>query len=246
MHFGLIGRSLSHSFSRSYFEKKFIELKLGDYSYSNFDLGDISEFPSLLSPDKELSGFNVTAPYKEQIIPYLDEVSDEAKVIGAVNCIRIRNGRSKGFNTDAYGFRQSIKPFLEPIHNRALIFGTGGSSKAVSYALQQIGVEYYFVTSSSEKRYPNSFFYSELNDIIMSQFLLLINCTPLGMFPEINDCIEIPYDKVTPQHLAYDLIYNPAETRFLEQCRLKGAITVNGLSMLQLQAEKSWEIWTES
>ncbi len=241
MNFGLIGRSLSHSFSKTYFEQKFKTLELKDCSYQNFDLNDLSEFTSLSKYN--LKGLNVTAPYKEYIIPYLDTISEEAKSIGAVNCIKFMNGITEGYNTDVYGFKQSIKPFLEPIHNRALIFGTGGSSKAVAYALKQIGVDYYFVTSSVSKKTENTFFYSELNEIILSQFLLLINCTPLGMHPLVNDCVQLPFQYVTDKHLAYDLIYNPSETLFLKQCKQKNAVTINGYSMLQLQAEKSWEIW---
>ncbi len=243
MHFGLIGRSLSHSFSKTYFEQKFKDLGLNDHSYQNFDLDSISEFSEMLKNNKNLKGLNVTAPYKEQIIPFLDTISDEAKIIGAVNCIKFNNGIKEGYNTDVYGFKQSIKPFLEPIHNKALIFGTGGSSKAIAFALKQIGIDYYFVTSSSNKKSENTFFYSELNEIILSQFLLLINCTPLGMFPLINDSVQLPYQFVTEHHLAYDLIYNPTETLFLKQCKQKNAVTINGYSMLQLQAEKSWELW---
>jgi shikimate dehydrogenase len=243
MHFGLIGRSLSHSFSKDYFEQKFRKLNLSGNTYSNFDLDSVSEFPSVIEQHPDLKGLNVTAPYKEQIIPFLDSLSDEAKIIGAVNCIKFNNGKKEGYNTDVYGFKQSIKPFLEPAHNRALIFGTGGSSKAVAYALKQIGVEYYFVTSASQKKQNNTFFYSELNEIIFKQFLLLVNCTPLGMHPIIDECVPIPYQLVGPQHLAYDLIYNPEETLFLKQCKEKNAVTINGYSMLQLQAEKSWEIW---
>ncbi|MGZ3882678.1 MAG: shikimate dehydrogenase family protein [Bacteroidia bacterium] len=243
MHFGLVGKSLSHSFSKAYFGKKFEALGLKDYSYKNYDLQDISEIADVLN-DSTLRGLNVTAPYKESVMPYLDALSDEAKAIGAVNCIRIHKGIKTGFNTDVYGFKQSIKPFLEPIHNKALIFGTGGSSKAVSFALKQIGVDYYYVTSGSKKT-ANTFLYPELNEVILSQFLLLINCTPLGLYPKTDECVNIPYSLVTPQHLAYDLIYNPPETLFLQQCSAQGATVMNGLSMLQLQAEKSWEIWTE-
>lgn len=243
MKFGLIGRSLSHSFSKKYFEEKFRNEHL-PYSFHNFELNSISEFPEILDQNKDLKGLSVTVPYKEQIIPYIDELSPEAKEIGAVNCIDIVNGRTKGYNTDVFGFRTSIKPFLEPKHSRALIFGTGGSSKAVAYALKQIGVDYFFVTSSEYKKTPNTFFYYELNPIIFQQFLLLVNCTPVGMFPEINVTLPIPFSYVTKDHLAYDLIYNPQETVFLSNCKEKGAITVNGYSMLQLQAEKAWEIWT--
>lgn len=245
MQFGLIGKKLSHSFSKKYFEEKFVTLGLNSYSYNNFELENIKEFPSLIQANPDLSGLNVTVPYKEEVMPYLNEISEEAKIIGAVNCIKIMNGKTKGYNTDEFGFRFSIKPFLEPKHNRALIFGTGGSSKAVAYALKSIGVEYYFLTSSDTKKAPNTFFYSELNPVILKQFLLLVNCTPLGMFPNSNEAPAIPYEQITPDHLTYDLIYNPEETLFLRKCRKQGAITINGLSMLKLQAEKSWEIWNE-
>lgn len=242
MQLGLIGKSLSHSFSKKYFEEKFIKENVPG-SFKNFELNMVTEFPDLLKQNPHLNGLSVTVPYKEQIIPFLDEVSDEAKEIGAVNCISFHNGKTTGHNTDIFGFKTSIKPFLEPKHNRALIFGTGGSSKAVAYALKQIGVDYFFVTSLEYKKTPNTFFYYELSPIIFSQFLLLVNCTPVGMFPETSVALPIPFSYVTENHLAYDLIYNPGETVFLKNCKEKGAITMNGYSMLQLQAEKAWEIW---
>jgi shikimate dehydrogenase len=243
MKFGLIGRSLAHSFSKKYFEEKFRNENL-PYSFQNFELNSITEFPAVLEQNKSLKGLSVTVPYKEQVIPYIDELNIEAREIGAVNCINFVNGKTIGHNTDVFGFKTSIKPFLEPKHNRALIFGTGGSSKAVAYALKQIGVDYYFVTSREYKKTPNTFFYYELNPMIFSQFLLLINCTPVGMFPEISEAVPIPFSYVTSDHLAYDLIYNPEETVFLANCKEKGAVTINGYSMLQLQAEKAWKIWT--
>lgn len=243
MHLGLIGKSLSHSFSKKYFEEKFKRENIQG-SFKNFELNSISEFPDVVKNHPNLTGLSVTVPYKEQIIPFLDAVSPEAKEIGAVNCIHFAEGKSIGYNTDVFGFKTSIKPFLEPKHNRALIFGTGGSSKAVAYALKQVGVECFFVTSREYKKTPNTFFYYELSPIIFSQFLLLVNCTPIGMFPDPYETLAIPFSYVTENHLAYDLIYNPEETVFLENCRQKGAITMNGLSMLHLQAEKSWEIWT--
>lgn len=242
MQFGLIGKSLSHSFSKKYFEDKFKNENI-QATFRNFELNNILEFNGLIAQHPHLVGLSVTVPYKEQIIPCLDSLSQEAKQIGAVNCIHFVNGKSVGYNTDVFGFKTSIKPFLEPKHNRALIFGTGGSSKAVAYALKQIGVECYFVTSNEYKKTPNTFFYYELSPIIFSQFLLLVNCTPVGMFPDTSEALAIPYSYVTRHHLAYDLIYNPTETVFLGNCKEKGASTINGLSMLQLQAEKSWEIW---
>lgn len=244
MQFGLIGKSLAHSFSKKYFEEKFRKENVSA-SFRNFELNTISEFPDVIKQNPELKGLSVTVPYKEQVISYLDEVSDEAKEIGAVNCIHFENGKSRGYNTDIFGFKTSIKPFLEPKHNRALIFGTGGSSKAVACALKQIGVDCFFVTSLEYKKSPNTFFYYELSPIIFSQFLLLVNCTPVGMFPETSVTLPIPFSYVTEHHLAYDLIYNPEETLFLKNCKEKGAITINGLSMLHLQAEKAWEIWNK-
>lgn len=246
--FGIIGKSLSHSFSKNYFEKKFSELGLNDYAYLNFELESIEEIKNILSSNPNLKGFNVTMPYKESIIPFIDELSPEAKSIGAVNCVKVLNDTStplsvtlSGYNTDVYGFAASIKPFLEPHHNKALILGTGGSSKAVAYALKNIGVDVYFVSSS--KKQSQTFSYSELNDYIFNAFHLIVNTTPLGMFPNINAYPDIPYQFIGAQHLCYDLIYNPIETLFLKKAKEQGATTINGLSMLQLQAEKSWEIW---
>lgn len=239
--FGLIGKSLSHSFSRSYFEKKFIENELKDHFYKNFELETIDQFVDVLKT-QNLKGLNVTNPYKESIIPFLNELSTEAKEIGAVNCINIVNGKIIGYNTDAYGFGQSIKPFLDTTHDRALILGTGGASKAVAYALKKIGVQVFFATSSTKKN-TNTFFYNEINEGMMNAFKLIINTTPLGLFPNINEAPTLPYHLFTDKHLAYDLIYNPEQTLFLKQAKEKGAVTINGLSMLHLQAQKSWEIW---
>ncbi len=241
MNFGLIGKSLSHSFSKTYFEKKFSDLGFEKYSYQNFELANIEEIKNIFSSG-QLNGLNITNPYKEEIIPFLDELSSEAKEIGAVNCVKIINGKTIGNNTDTYGFSQSIKPFLEPQHNQALILGTGGASKAVAHALQKVGVSVYFVTSS-EKKDENTFFYSELNKYIVDAFKLIVNTTPLGLFPDIEKFPNIPYEYITANHLCYDLIYNPEETIFLQKAKGQGAAIINGFSMLQLQAEKSWEIW---
>lgn len=241
INFGLIGRSLSHSFSKTYFEKKFKELGLKDHAYLNFELQTIEEFKNVLKTEN-LKGLNVTNPYKEDIIPFLDELSVEAKEIGAVNCIKIENGKTIGYNTDTYGFGQSIKPFLDTTHERALILGTGGACKAVAYSLKKIGTEVFYATTSSKKN-VTTFFYSEINDRMMDAFKLIINTTPLGLFPNVNEAPALPYHLFTDKHLAYDLIYNPEQTLFLKQAKEKGAVTINGLSMLHLQAEKSWEIW---
>jgi len=245
MTLGLIGKSLSHSFSKSYFEKKFLSEKTDSYSYLNFDLENLESLVKIIS-ENNIDGLNVTKPYKESVIPFLNELDEIAKAIGAVNCIKVSIVDNKpflvGYNTDYYGFGQSIKPFLEPIHQKALILGTGGASKAIAYALKNIGVDVFFVTSS-EKKNENSFHYTELNEYILNAFKLVVNCTPLGMFPHTEDCPDIPYQFLTAQHLVYDLIYNPEETLFLKKAKEKNAVTINGLSMLKLQADKAWEIW---
>lgn len=245
MQFGIIGKPLSHSFSKSYFENKFRELGLNGYSYDLFEISSIEVIKTMLSEHKYLKGFNVTIPYKESIISFLDELAGDAKEISAVNCVKIIDGKLIGYNTDYYGFSQSIKPFLDTNHQRALILGTGGASKAVAYALKKVGVEIYFVTSSANKKTNNTFFYSELNEHVMKAFKLVVNTTPLGTFPNVEEAPALPYHLFTEQHLAYDLVYNPAETVFLKRAKEKGSIVVNGLSMLQLQAEKSWEIWND-
>jgi len=241
--FGIIGKSLSHSFSKSYFEKKFRELNLVNHFYRVYEIAEISLVGEIVAKTQNLKGLNVTIPYKESVIPFLDALSPEAKEIGAVNCIHVVNGKTTGYNTDVYGFSQSIKPFLDTNHQRALILGTGGASKAVAYALKKVGVEIYFVTSSQEKKLANTFFYSEINELVMNAFKLVVNTTPLGTFPNVIECAPLPYEFFTTKHLAYDLIYNPEETLFLNQAKAQGAIVVNGLSMLHLQAEKNWEIW---
>ncbi len=245
VHFGLIGKSLSHSFSKPYLEEKFIKEDKSGFQYSNFDLQNLDNFPELIVKH-HLSGLNVTKPYKELIIPYLDELDDVAKAIGAVNCIKItwQNDKPylKGYNTDYYGFAQSIKPFLEPIHQKALILGTGGASKAIAYALKNVGVDFYYVTSG-EKKGANYFHYAELNEHILNAFKLIVNCTPLGMYPKTEVYPDIPFQYITNDHLLYDLIYNPEQTLFLQKGKAHNAITVNGLNMLKLQADKAWEIW---
>lgn len=245
MNFGLIGKSLSHSFSKSYLEEKFIKENKSDFLYTNFDLEYLDTFSELVSKH-HLLGLNVTKPYKEAIIPFLNELDVTAKEIGAVNCIKItwQNDTPflKGYNTDYYGFAQSIKPFLEPIHQRALILGTGGASKAIAYALKNVGIEVYYVTSG-EKKAANYFNYSDLNEHVLKAFKLIVNCTPLGMYPKTDTCPNIPFEFLTAEHLLYDLIYNPEETLFLQKGKAKGAVTINGLNMLKLQADKAWEIW---
>ncbi len=240
--FGLLGYPLTHSFSKKYFEAKFLELHLVNYQYHHFEVENLNGLKNYLNAFPYLKGFNVTIPHKQAILSFCDELSEEAKAIGAVNCVSIKNGKWIGYNTDYFGFKQSIKPFLEPSHYRALILGTGGSSKAVAYALRLIGVEVSFVSSQSDLS-SEVFNYKDINEHILNAFKLIINTTPLGMFPNVNAAPAIPYNYLNASHFCYDLIYNPEETLFLKQAKEKGALTVNGLSMLKLQAEKSWEIW---
>jgi shikimate dehydrogenase len=242
--FGLIGKTLQHSFSPAYFQKKFEDLNLSDCSYKKFELASLDELP-LLFKKESLVGCNVTIPYKEEILPYLDDLDPVAKEVGAVNCVHIKQGKTIGYNTDIYGFSQSIKPFLDVNHERALILGTGGAAKAVAYALKKIGVQTFFVSSSPAKKKDGVFLYEDLNKQVFDAFKLIVNTTPLGTWPETEALPSLPFAYLTANHFVYDLIYNPAETQLMKKAKEQGATVMNGLSMLQLQAEKSWEIWTE-
>ena len=237
--FGLIGKNISYSFSRGYFSKKFDALGLGDYTYENFDIQDSSELKTVLSKP-EINGLNVTIPYKEAIIPYLDELNEEAKSIGAVNTIKFSKTGTVGYNTDAYGFEKSIVPLLKSHHKNAMILGTGGASKAIVYVLDQLGISHQYVSRNPTKNQLN---YSDLERTRFKEFQLIINCTPLGTFPNIEDKPSIPYDYINSSYLLYDLVYNPLETAFLKEGKQKGATIQNVLSMLEHQAEKAWEIW---
>ena len=240
--FGLIGRNISYSFSRKYFTEKFRELDLKDHEYVNFDLETIGEFKDkVLSELPILSGCNVTIPYKEQIIPFLEELDPVAKEIGAVNTIKVENDRLIGFNTDSYGFEKSLRPHLGDHHTKALILGTGGASKAVAYVLDQLGIESAYVSRS--KKRSEDFEYQELTDMIIKEHLLIVNCSPVGTFPDINEKPKILYEGIGKQHVLYDLIYNPEVTAFLKEGMNRGATTQNGLEMLQFQADRAWEIW---
>lgn len=238
--FGLIGKTLSHSFSKKYFAEKFEKEGITDAAYELYPLPEISNFLNLIKDTENLKGLNVTIPYKETIIPYLNQIDAAAKEIGAVNTIKVVNGSLIGYNTDAYGFQKSLKPFLSPVHERALILGTGGASKAIAYVLKQIGIDYKFVSRHPE---VNGFQYSDINEHVMAHFKLIINCTPVGTFPSNNDKPALPYEHLTSDHYLYDLVYNPAETSFMKEGKAKGAIVQNGLDMLIGQAEKAWEIW---
>lgn len=237
---GLIGKSLSHSFSKSFFEDYFQENKI-EGTYDNIELSDIEDVKHILNDNYQ--GFNVTIPYKETIIPFLDEVDELAQSIGAVNVVYKKDNRWIGSNTDAYGFAQSIKPFLAFQHERAIIFGTGGASKAIAYHLNSIGIDVIYV--SREPIGENQFSYDEVNNYMLDACKLLVNCTPVGTYPNVEDCIDIPFDFLTPEHLVVDLIYNPSETAFLHKAENKQAMILNGSSMLKHQALKAWSIWSE-
>lgn len=237
--FGLVGKTLGHSFSKTYFEDKFRNEGL-NHTFENFELPDISAVQEVFSIS-DLKGVSVTIPYKEQIIPFLDSLSEEAKAIGAVNCVSFQNGRKTGHNTDAFGFHQLIKPFLTNEHERALILGTGGASKAVAYVLKSIGLDVLWISRnpSKEKEFP----YEAINEHMLRACKVIINCTPVGTFPHVDECVPFPFGFLTEAHLCIDLIYNPEETKFLRESRVHGATTLNGLSMLKEQANKAWEIW---
>jgi shikimate dehydrogenase len=238
--FGLIGYPLSHSFSQKYFTEKFAQLGLPDCVYENFSFPDIQELAEILTSHKDLCGFNITIPHKKNVMPFLHDQSDVVKQIGACNCVHIQNGKLTGYNTDVVGFEQSLVPFLKKHHAKALILGTGGASAAVEFVLKKLGMEVQYV---SRKKTGTSMGYDEIDEAMMLSHQLIINCTPLGMYPKVDGCPGIPYQFLSAQHHLYDLIYNPAETKFLEKGKLQGASTQNGQEMLILQAEESWRIW---
>lgn len=240
--FGLIGKNISYSFSRDYFKNKFKTEKINNATYQNFDIASIAMFETQLKQENNIKGFNVTIPYKESIIPFLNKVNKKAKVIGAVNTIKIsKKGKYIGYNTDYYGFKKSLKPLLKTHHKKALILGTGGASKAVAYALKSLGIKYAFVSRSTFKNVKYT--YSQLSEKVIHSHQIIINCTPLGTFPEINACPDIPYQAITKTHILFDLIYNPSETKFLKLGKQNNATIINGEQMLKLQAEKAWQIW---
>lgn len=239
--FGLIGKPLTHSFSKSYFTERFTRTGIADCQYENFELPSIDALHLLLR-QPGLSGLNVTIPYKEQVLPFLDAVSPEVRIIGACNCIRIRNGKLEGFNTDHTGFSGSIKPLLRPHHKNALVFGTGGASKAICYALQQLGIQYQLV---SRKAGAGVITYASLTNDLVAAHQLLVNTTPIGTYPDNDAALPIPYEGMGTGHLLFDVVYNPPRTAFLKAGAQRGAAVLNGERMLVLQAEESWRIWNE-
>ena len=242
--FGLLGKQISYSFSRAYFSDKFEKLNLVDCSYENFDLESISELEDLLKERSDLAGLNVTIPYKEAVIPFLDELDPEAAEIGAVNTIKfLESGGLKGYNTDCYGFEASLKPHLNSKPKKALILGTGGASKAIDYVLKKLGMSTLFVSRNPQGR--NQIGYHELSSELLDDSKIIVNCTPLGTFPNVDQKPNIPYQYLNENHLLYDLIYNPEKTAFLKEGEEKGAQIKNGLEMLIGQAEEAWRIWNK-
>ncbi|WP_299012406.1 shikimate dehydrogenase [uncultured Polaribacter sp.] len=243
--FGLLGKNISYSFSRGYFTNKFKELNLEGHSYKNFDLQNIAELPQAIKKEALLSGMNVTIPYKEAVMPFLDELDETAAEIGAVNTIKFtKDGKLKGYNTDVVGFENSLKPFLKEHHKYALILGTGGASKAVAYAFKKNNIQFKFVSRNPKNRSQIS--YEELTEAVIQKYNVIVNSTPIGTFPDVDLCPNIPYQYLTDKHLLFDLIYNPEVTSFLAKGLEKGAAVKNGYQMLELQAEESWRIWNES
>lgn len=239
--YGLVGKNISYSFSKTYFAEKFKKENRKNHTYENFDIQEIFEFPGILKNNPDLKGLNVTIPYKEVVIPFLDKMSKNALKIGAVNTIKFTgNGNSKGYNTDFYGFKKSLKPLLKPHHKKVMILGTGGASKAVAYALRLLEIDYILVSRAPSE---HTLTYDEIDALTFDEYQIIINCTPLGTSPNLDVCPDIPYEYFTENHIAYDLIYNPEETLFLKKAKQKGAVIKNGYEMLVFQAEKAWKIW---
>ncbi len=238
--YGLIGYSLGHSFSERYFAEKFRKEGIAGCSYDNMPLENIGSLPELIASRPGLCGFNVTIPYKEAILPYLTGIDPLAAEIGAVNCVKIEGGELTGYNTDAYGFRRALLEFLKGQRPRALVLGSGGVSKAVTFVLKELGMEYLMVSRSQTAGHIT---YEEVNSAKIYDYPLIINTTPVGTFPDINSCPDIPYEAISTRNFLYDMIYNPPLTFFLERGQSQGARIVNGSGMLAYQAEKSWEIW---
>jgi shikimate dehydrogenase len=247
--YGLIGYPLSHSFSKGYFTKKFEKAGITDCFYDNFPLENIDLLPQLIATNPNLAGLNVTIPYKQQVIPFLDELHESAAAVGAVNTIKFQDGKLIGFNTDVYGFEQSLLPIINKKYDqkydkktplKSLVLGTGGAAKAIFYILKKNNLNPTYVSRTKKQ---NQLIYSHLDKAIIDENQIIINTTPLGMSPKIDTCPDLPYELLTENHILYDLVYNPEVTLFLEKGLQQGATVKNGLEMLHLQAEKAWEIW---
>ena len=239
--FGLLGYPLTHSFSQTYFTQKFLSMGMGEeLCYENFSIPDIDELPDLLIQKKYLNGFNVTIPYKKQVLPFLHELTPEVAEMGACNCVRIENKKLIGYNTDIIGFENSLKPFLQKQHTHALILGTGGAAAAVEFVLRKLNIVFLNVSRTATNQ---TIQYNQLNKEVLSQYQLIINTSPVGQYPNVEASPLIPFEFLGPKHHLYDLIYNPTETQFLLKGKAQGASVQNGYEMLVLQAEESWRIW---
>ena len=244
--YGLIGYRLGYSFSKGFFTEKFEKENLQEHEYVNFELDTIDEFPGIFEKNDHIAGLNCTIPYKQQIMPFLDEIDEEAATVGAINTVKIIRSEDsvklKGFNTDIYGFENSLQPMLNEKHKKALILGTGGASKAIKYILKKLGLSY-VSASIEEKLNEGEIRYEDINEDLLKEYLVVINATPLGTFPKVDNCANIPYEFLTSDHVLFDLVYNPEETLFMKKGKAQGAAVKNGLEMLHLQAIKAWEIW---
>lgn len=241
--FGLVGRNIHYSFSKMYFAEKFKVDGLTNHSYENYDIDAISDLKIVLTQDPNIKGLNVTIPYKVDVMPLLHKISKKAAKIGAVNTIRIsKKGKLKGYNTDWIGFTKSITPLLESHHKNALILGTGGASKAIVYALKKLKIKSTLVSREKKK---DTLSYEDLDENAFAKYTIVINCSPVGTFPNVNECPKLPYELFTDRHIAYDLIYSPEESTFLTKAKEQGAVIKNGYSMLVFQAEAAWEIWNK-
>ena len=241
--FGLIGKTLKHSFSKTYFEKKFEEQNITDCSYENFELQSIAEFSDLIAKNPGLKGLNVTIPYKEEVLQFLSSSNKIVEAVGACNCIKLTDSGLIGYNTDAIAFKTSIQKYLKPHHKCALVLGTGGASKAIQYALKDLNID--FVLVSRHKK-QTQLGYEDVGEDVVKAHQIIINTTPLGMYPSVDQDPPIPYNALSSDHLLYDLTYNPAKTKFLLQGENKGTQIINGYEMLVAQAEESWRIWNSA
>lgn len=240
--YGLIGYPLGHSFSKQYFNQKFEKEGLTDCFFEAYPISSIDQFPALLKENPELKGMAVTIPYKELVLQYIDEFSEEVKYIGATNSIKIKDGKLTAYNTDIIGFEQTFTKHLQPNHTKALILGSGGASKAVQYVLMKMGIEFLIVSRSDEGK-PGFINYKQVGEQLSSGYNIIINCSPVGMYPNERNCPEIPYELIHAGYYLYDLVYKPAKTLFLQKGEERGAVIENGHEMLLIQAEASWKIW---
>jgi shikimate dehydrogenase len=241
--YGIIGYPLGHSFSQQYFSQKFSQEGITDCQYQVFAIENIDKLPAILKNNPQLCGINVTIPHKQNVLKFLDDAANLPSGLSACNCIKITNGKLLGYNTDVIGFEKSLQPLLQPHHKKALILGNGGAAEAVKFVLDKLSIAYKVV---SRKLHDGSHLtYNDLNETIVKEHTFIINTTPLGTFPNVDDCPSIPYQHVSPKHYLFDLVYNPAKTLFLQKAAAQGAAIKNGYDMLLIQAEESWRIWNE-